>query len=70
LSGYFVGAGVDTRLHSNWFLRLEYRFSEFDSEKFEVNEWAKHDLDTSIHSARLTLTYKFGHGGWGWGKWW
>jgi outer membrane immunogenic protein len=74
LSGYFVGAGVDTRLHSNWFLRLEYRFTEFDDEefKFAENPYVKHDLDTSIHSARLTLTYKFGHGyGWGgWGKWW
>ena len=35
LSGYFVGLGVDTRLHSNWFLRLEYRFTQFDSENFE-----------------------------------
>ncbi len=74
LSGYFVGGGVDTRLRDNWFLRLEYRFTQFDSENFEVNSWVNHDLEPSLHTARLTLTYKFTHGmGWGswgsWGKW-
>jgi outer membrane immunogenic protein len=74
LSGYFVGAGVDTRLHSNWFLRLEYRFTQLDSDRFEVNQYVNHELEPSLHTARLTLTYKFTHGlGWGgfggWGKW-
>jgi outer membrane immunogenic protein len=74
LNGYFVGAGVDARLHSNWFLRLEYRFTQFDDQTFWPHERVSHDLEPSLHTARLTLTYKFTHGmGWGswgsWGKW-
>jgi outer membrane immunogenic protein len=74
LNGFFVGAGIDTRLHNNWFLRLEYRFTQFDDNNFRVHEFDNHDVETTLHTARLTLTYKFTHGlGWGswgsWGKW-
>jgi outer membrane immunogenic protein len=69
-SGYFVGGGVDTRLAGNWFLRLEYRFTEFDSEGRDLDEFTTVDFEPSMHTARLTLTYKFGGGyGWGWGTW-
>ena len=76
-SGYFVGGGVDTRLGaSNWFLRLEYRFTQFDSERLfreEDLDGLRVDLEPSMHTARATLTYKFGGygwgaNGWGWGK--
>jgi outer membrane immunogenic protein len=68
-SGYFVGAGVDTRLWDNWFLRLEYRFSQFDSETFvSADGLTNVDVEPSMHTARLTLAYKFGGGAWnGWG---
>lgn len=67
-SGYFVGVGVDTRLQNNWYLRLEYRFSEFDSETFvSADGLTNVDVEPSIHTARLTLTYKFGGSAWGWG---
>jgi outer membrane immunogenic protein len=70
LSGFFVGGGVDTRLAaSNWFLRLEYRFSQFDSETFiSPDGFTSVDFEPSTHTARLTLTYKFG-GGYGWSGW-
>jgi len=67
-SGYFVGAGVDGRLAaSNWFLRLEYRFSQFDSETvFPVDlAGVGVDVEPTVHTARLVLTYKLG-GGHGW----
>jgi outer membrane immunogenic protein len=65
--GFFVGGGVDTRLAaSNWFLRLEYRFSDFDSEQLFQDDFPRVDIEPTIHTARLTLTYKFG-GGYGWG---
>jgi len=68
-SGYFVGAGLDTRLAaaSNWFLRLEYRFSQFDSERVFDGTLvpAAIDVEPSMHTARLVLTYKLG-GGHGW----
>src|SRR5262245_33754897 len=39
LDGFFVGGGVDTRLAaSNWFLRLEYRFSDFNTARARVRD--------------------------------
>jgi outer membrane immunogenic protein len=72
--GYFAGVGVDTRLAaSNWFLRLEYRYSQFDGERLILDDddtGLGHHFEPTIHTARLTLTYKFGGGyGWGWGTW-
>jgi outer membrane immunogenic protein len=76
--GWFVGGGVDTRLAaSNWFLRLEYRFSQFDDERVLRDDFTTIDLEPTVHTTRLTLTYKFtpglGWGGWGagantWGR--
>jgi outer membrane immunogenic protein len=71
LDGYFLGGGVDTRLAgSNWFLRLEYRWSDYDSHRFrlfddEFDTRTRIDVDTQTHTARLTLTYKFTPGPWG-----
>jgi outer membrane immunogenic protein len=67
--GWFAGTGVDTRLAaSNWFLRLEYRFTQFDSEREFVDDFTSIDVEPTMHTARATLTYKFsgGGGGWGW----
>jgi outer membrane immunogenic protein len=67
-TGYFVGAGVDTRLRDNWFLRLEYRFSQFDSETLASDGFTDVNVEPSMHTARLTLAYKFDGGAWtGWG---
>jgi opacity protein-like surface antigen len=66
--GWFVGGGIDTRLAASaWFLRLEYRFSQFDTESRPLTALADLEVEPSLHTARLLLTYKFG-GGWsGWG---
>ena len=74
LDGFFVGGGVDTRLAaSNWFLRLEYRFSDFDTGRTRITDDVgdldiRVNADAEVHTARLTLTYKF-MGGYGWGAW-
>jgi outer membrane immunogenic protein len=73
LDGWFVGAGVDTRLWaSNWFLRLEYRFTEFDTGRLRIRDDDDFDMrvdtDLEAHTARLTLTYKFAPMP-GWGAW-
>jgi outer membrane immunogenic protein len=70
-NGFFVGGGIDTRLTNNWFLRLEYRFSQFNSETFTLNDGVTTiDAEPNMHTARVTLTYKFGGGyGYGWGNW-
>jgi outer membrane immunogenic protein len=66
-SGGFVGGGVDTRLGaSNWFLRLEYRFSDFSRDRLFQDEFTRVDLDPDVHTVRTTLTYKFASGGYGW----
>jgi outer membrane immunogenic protein len=74
-TGWFAGAGVDTRIAaSNWFLRLEYRFTQYDSERFWLDDVTHLDVEPSMQSVRATLTYKFGVGtgvGWsGWGYGW
>ncbi len=64
---------MDTRLAaSNWFFRLEYRYSDFDTGKVRVRDDQGNidfrvDNDTHAHTARLTLTYKFGSGAYGYG---
>jgi outer membrane immunogenic protein len=67
--GYSVGVGLETQLSGNWFLKGEYRFTQLDSEGIlskRAKEWlsyeevdAKADLEPSIHTARVVLTYKF-----------
>jgi outer membrane immunogenic protein len=49
--GYFVGGGIETSLRDNWFLKLEYRFSDHTGQDV--------DVDATLHTARATLTYKF-----------
>jgi outer membrane immunogenic protein len=74
--GWFVGAGIETQLGwlgSNWSLRGEYRFSQFndDNRRFTLAEEScgaactlrerlelDHDID--VHSVRAVLVYKFG----------
>jgi outer membrane immunogenic protein len=54
--GYFVGAGMETFLRDNWTLKLEYRYADFGE-----SELAGGDVDPSLHTARVVLSYKFGH---------
>ncbi|HEX6000220.1 MAG TPA: hypothetical protein VFZ16_12645, partial [Hyphomicrobiaceae bacterium] len=74
--GFFVGGGIETRLGpTNWFARLEYRFSQFDSERIfrdDEDEDLRMNVEPTMHTGRLTLTYKFTPGfGWGsWGRGW
>jgi len=59
--GYFVGAGIETFLRDNWTLKLEYRYSDFGEETVFDDRFASAELDPSTHTARLVLSYKFGH---------
>ena len=59
-SGYFLGAGVESRLGWGWSLRGEYRLSQFGSETvLNVPGVFSIDFEPSMHTARLALTYKF-----------
>jgi outer membrane immunogenic protein len=74
--GWFVGAGIETQLGwlgSNWSLRGEYRFTQFDDDDRKLTldgiscgeactftRRLEHDHDIDVHSVRLVLAYKFG----------
>jgi outer membrane immunogenic protein len=59
--GYFLGLGVESQLGAGWALRAEYRFTQFESETvFSTPGLVNVDLEPSMHTARVALTYKFG----------
>jgi len=79
-SGVSLGLGMETRLDTNWGLKLEYRFTQLsDEELFSISktEYYDHDpsyysnpryvvesgvsadLEPSIHTGRVLLTYRF-----------
>ena len=63
--GYFVGAGVESQLHGGWNLRAEYRFSQFEDKEIAggyegESSYYSLNAEPSMHSARVTLTYKWG----------
>jgi outer membrane immunogenic protein len=59
--GYFLGLGVESQLGAGWALRAEYRFTQFSSETvFSAPGLVNVDLEPSMHTARVALTYKFG----------
>jgi outer membrane immunogenic protein len=63
--GYFVGGGVETQLTGGWSLRGEYRFTRFSTETLlEGGCFCSETLEaeTSMHSGRILLVYKFGAG--------
>jgi 4-amino-4-deoxy-L-arabinose transferase-like glycosyltransferase len=60
-SGYFLGLGVESQLGAGWALRAEYRFTQFSSETvFSAPGLVNVDLEPTMHTARVALTYKFG----------
>jgi outer membrane immunogenic protein len=59
-SGYFVGAGIETLLAQSWSLKLEYRYSHLGSETVVDTTSLTADLEPSMHTARLVLSYKLG----------
>ncbi|WP_127077936.1 outer membrane protein [Rhodomicrobium lacus] len=56
-TGWTVGGGLETKLGGNWFLKGEYRYTEFDTNTYKLG-CTKIDIDTSVQTARLVLSYK------------
>jgi outer membrane immunogenic protein len=65
LHGYFAGAGVEAQLIGNWSLRGEYRFTQFQPETVLhlCGCGDTVDVETSMHTGRLSLIYRFGLSG-------
>lgn len=62
-SGWTVGGGVETMFAPNWSLKAEYRYTSLSAESldlpFGANNIIDAKLEPSIHTARMTLNYKF-----------
>ena len=62
-SGFVVGGGVETMLAPNWSIKAEYRYTELDAKSLDLplglNAFVDAQLEPSIHTARLSLNYKF-----------
>lgn len=60
--GWSVGLGAETRLTENWSLKGEYRFTQLDGESvFGIGGEGLGldvDLEPSIHTGRVVLTYR------------
>jgi outer membrane immunogenic protein len=55
IAGTFVGGGLEQVLSNSWFLKLEYRFSNYrDAIKDDFS------FGNEVHSVRLGVNYKFG----------
>lgn len=71
LSGFFLGAGMETRLTADLSLKAEYRYVDLGSEEVTlfpgtggfgdfVNSIVSTEYDPVIQTGRLTLNYRFG----------
>jgi outer membrane immunogenic protein len=66
--GYTVGAGLETKLGGNWFVKAEYRFTDLNTvtlyDKTHNNTTVKLTDQADEQTGRLVLSYKadiFGH---------
>ena len=63
LDGWFIGGGVEQQLRDNLFLKLDYRYTSYDSEQL-VSEWISEgeridlNAETEVHSVRLGVNWK------------
>jgi outer membrane immunogenic protein len=63
-AGWTLGAGVETKLWSNWVARAEYRYSDFGTTDYQLSLpaaalVANYDVKLRTHTALLGLAYKF-----------
>lgn len=63
-SGYFVGAGVETAINSNWTIKTEYRYTRFGTNDDLLSDFGLPDgalnIDTSRHTFQVGANYRFG----------
>src|SRR5215475_8599118 len=57
-NGFAVGPGIETVITGGWTTRLEYRFSQFDTQNVSPGI----SVQPSNHTIRAGLSYKFGMG--------
>lgn len=61
--GYRVGAGVEQKLGTNAFVKLEYRYSNYSEAEFDFNgetpDSSRFDIDTDRHQVMTGIGYRF-----------
>lgn len=58
LQGGSIGAGVDYAISDHVVLRTEYRYADYGSESFSLDDY-KRELKLKTHDIRLGVAYKF-----------
>jgi outer membrane immunogenic protein len=58
--GWTVGAGVEYAFIENWTTRVEYRYTDFGKESFDVPGNAdSYNVGLKTHDVRIGMTYRF-----------
>lgn len=68
LSGWFIGGGVEHQLRDNLFIKLDYRYTNYDTERLLSADWEEYygpdqfhahlDSQTDVHTVRLGVNWK------------
>jgi outer membrane immunogenic protein len=59
MDGWFIGGGVEHQLSNNLFLKLDYRYTDYDKVTWAPAEAEGYlDTETDVHSIRLGLNWK------------
>ncbi len=63
VTGWTIGGGIDYAVTNNLIARVEYRYSDFGSNKipttYNGQPWADAEVLSNIHDIRVGLSYKF-----------
>lgn len=70
IDAFFVGGGIETKINDNISLKLDYRYTNGDSEKItllpdvlpQANDFVRAEIDPDIQTVRLSLDYRFNFG--------
>jgi outer membrane immunogenic protein len=71
IDGFFLGGGIETKITDNISLKLDYRYTNGDSEQItllpdvlpEANDFVRAEIDPDIQTVRMSLDYRFNFGG-------
>lgn len=59
-TGWTVGAGLEWAFAPNWSTFAEYQYYDFGSDTFNFTGLAAADLDSSVHTVKVGVNYRFG----------
>ena len=71
IDGFFLGGGIETKITDNISLKLDYRYTNGDSEQItllpdvlpQANDFVRAEIDPDIQTVRMSLDYRFNFGG-------